>query len=116
MTVQVFGISNCDTVKKARAFLSGRSVDYEFHDFSKRGVPPQRLTAWMQDLGWERLLNRQGSTWRRLDDSIRQRAQDAAGARDVMLASPSIIKRPVVEWPDGSVSVGFDAHEWAARL
>jgi Spx/MgsR family transcriptional regulator len=116
VTLQMFGITNCDTVKKARAFLAQHSVEYGFHDFKKLGVPAQRLSTWMKAAGWERLLNRQGNTWRGLDDSIRQRVADADGAQELMLASPSVIKRPVVEWPDGSVTVGFDAKEWAARL
>lgn len=114
--MRLFGIPNCDTVKKARVFLAQRGVACEFHDFRKLGVPSQRLGAWAESVGWERLLNRQGNTWRKLDECVRQGVLDAASARDLMLAAPSIIKRPVVEWPDGSISVGFDASEWSARL
>ena len=116
MTLRLFGIPNCDTVKEARAFLAQRGVACEFHDFKKLGVPPQRLGAWAASLGWERLLNRRGNTWRRLDEPVRQGVLDVASAGELMLAAPSVIKRPVVEWPDGSISVGFDASECSARL
>lgn len=116
MTLRLFGIPNCDTVKKARTFLVQRGVACEFHDFKKLGVPPQRLGAWASAVGWERLLNRQGSTWRLLDEPVRLRVLDAVSACELMLAAPSVIKRPVVEWPDGSISVGFDSSAWSARL
>ena len=115
MTLRLFGIPNCDTVKRARAFLAQRGVACEFHDFKKLGVSPQRLGAWFDAVGWERLLNRQGNTWRQLDEPVRRGVLDAASARKLMLATPSVIKRPVVEWPDCSISVGFDASEWSAR-
>ena len=116
MTLRVFGISNCDTVRRARAFLVQRSIAHEFHDFKQQGLAPQHVDTWIAALGWERLLNRQGTTWRRLDEPVREGVVDAASAREVMLASPSVIKRPVVEWPDGAMSVGFDPRQWADRL
>ncbi|HEX2546211.1 MAG TPA: ArsC family reductase [Ramlibacter sp.] len=115
MATTLYGIPNCDTVKKARAWLAEHGVDYAFHDFKKSGVPQDRLDAWMQAAGWEKLLNRQGTTWRKLDEATQLRSGNAEGARALMVAQPSIIKRPVVEWPDGSVTVGFDATRWAAR-
>ena len=111
----LYGITNCDTVKKARAWLDEAGVAYAFHDFKKSGVPADRLQQWMRAAGWERLLNRQGTTWRRLDPASQASAQDAAGAGALMLAQPSVIKRPVVEWPDGAVTVGFDPADWALR-
>jgi Spx/MgsR family transcriptional regulator len=115
MVPTLYGIPNCDTVKKARAWLAGQGVDYRFHDFKKDGVPAERLDAWMAAAGWEKLLNRQGTTWRKLDGAQQLRCGNAEGARGLMLESPSVIKRPVVEWPDGSITVGFDAADWAAR-
>ena len=115
MAITLYGIPNCDTVKKARAWLAGRGVDHAFHDFRKQGVPPERLDAWMQAAGWEKLLNRQGTTWRKLDPNSQLRAGNAGGARALMLSQPSVIKRPVVEWPDGAVTMGFDADAWSAR-
>lgn len=112
----VYGIPNCDTVKRARAWLTAQGVAHHFHDFKKAGVPVAELDRWLPALGWERLLNRAGTTWRKLDDAQRDAAGDAAGARALMLATPSVIKRPVVQWPDGQYSVGFDADDWARRL
>jgi Spx/MgsR family transcriptional regulator len=102
-------------VKKSRAWLAEHEVGYAFHDFKKQGVPPERLDRWIEGAG-DKLLNRQGTTWRKLDPAIQAKAGSAAGARELMLAQPSVIKRPVVEWPDGTVSVGFDATHWASRL
>jgi Spx/MgsR family transcriptional regulator len=115
MAITLYGITNCDTVKKARAWLAGQGVAYQFHDFKKAGVPPDRLEAWMREAGWEKLLNRQGTTWRKLDPALQARAGDAEGARALMLAHPSAIKRPVVEWDDGAVTVGFDPAGWSLR-
>ena len=115
MPITLYGIPNCDTVKKARAFLAERGDAVAFHDFKKAGVPPVQLDAWMKAAGWERLLNRQGTTWRKLDEAQREATVDAASARRLMLEQPSVIKRPVVEWSDGAVTVGFDAAAWAAR-
>lgn len=113
--VRLYGIPNCDTVKRARSWLAEHGHQVHFHDFKKLGVPPERLDTWIAQLGWERLLNRQGSTWRKLDESLRAAVQDAATARALMLAQPSVIKRPVVEWGEaGSPTVGFDPASWPA--
>lgn len=109
----LYGIPHCDTVKKARAWLAGQGRTHVFHDFKKAGVPADRLDAWLAAVGWELLLNRKGTAWRALPETTRAAVADAAGARAVMLASPSVIKRPVVEWDDGRISVGFDAARWA---
>lgn len=116
MAIALYGIPNCDTVKKARAWLAGSGVAYAFHDFKTAGVPAERLDAWLDAAGADRLVNRQGTTWRKLDPAAQSRAGDTAGARALMLEQPSVIKRPVVEWPDGAVTVGFDPAAWAARL
>jgi Spx/MgsR family transcriptional regulator len=113
--VRLYGIPNCDTVKRARAWLAEQGVAHAFHDFKKQGVPAEHLAAWAQAVGWEKLLNRQGTTWRKLGPAAQAGAADAAGAMALMQAQPSVIKRPVVQWPDGSVTVGFDAAAWAAR-
>ena len=115
MTTTLYGIPNCDTVKKARAWLQQAGRKARFVDFKKAGVPEDRLDLWLASVGWERLLNRQGTTWRKLDDALRANVVDAASARAVMLAHSSVIKRPVVEWADGRISVGFDAADWALR-
>lgn len=111
--ITVYGIPNCDTVKKARAWLTQQQLDYQFHDFKKQGVPAAHLAAWEQALGWHKLLNRQGTTWRKLDAATQSAVCDAASAQHLMLAQPSLIKRPVVEWGE-RITVGFDAAGWAA--
>jgi arsenate reductase len=115
MTITLYGITNCDTVKKARTWLQSQGRDVRFHDLKKGGVPHDRLGAWIEAVGWERLLNRQGTTWRKLDVPLRESIVDAATAKVLMLAQPSVIKRPVVEWADGAITVGFDPIDWAAR-
>jgi arsenate reductase (glutaredoxin) len=116
MDTTLFGIPNCDTVKRARAWLAERGVAHRFHDFKKAGVPPASLDGWLATLGWQRLLNTRGTTWRQLDEATRAAVVDAASARALMLAHPSVIKRPVVAWADGSTTVGFDEAEFSRRL
>ena len=106
--VTVFGIPNCSTVKKARTWLTEQGVDYAFHDFKKQGIPADLLPSWIAAVGWEKLVNRKGTTWRKLDDATQSAVVDADTASDLMLANPSVVKRPVVVWGDGCVTVGFD--------
>jgi Spx/MgsR family transcriptional regulator len=112
----LYGIPNCDTVKRARDWLAANAIGYEFHDFKKAGVPADRLAAWVAAAGWERVLNRKGTTWRKLDETLQASVVDAASAQAVMREQPSVIKRPVVEWDDGRITVGFDEAGWAAAL
>jgi arsenate reductase len=114
--VVLYGIPNCDTVKKARAWLAEQQVEVLFHDFKKQGVPEARLDHWLAAAGWEKLLNRQGTTWRKLDAATQAAVTDAASARALMLAQSSVIKRPVVEWNARDLTVGFDASDWQTRL
>ena len=114
MTIQLYGIPNCDTVKKARAWLSNNAIAHDFHDFKKEGADQDRLRAWVQAAGWERLLNRAGTTFRKLEPEQKENL-DAEKAIRLMVAQPSCIKRPVVEHP-GGLLVGFDAAEWEAAL
>jgi Spx/MgsR family transcriptional regulator len=109
----LYGIPNCDSLKRARAWLQTQGVAHRFHDFKKSGVPPARLDAWIAAVGWETLVNRQGTTWKKLDEAARAAVVDAASAHARMLAAPSVIKRPVVEWPQGRISVGFDQARFA---
>jgi len=115
-SITLYGIPNCDTVKKARAWLAEHGVVVQFHDFKKQGVPEQPLDHWLTSAGWEKLLNRKGTTWRKLDAATQAAVTDAASARALMLAQPSVIKRPVVEWSASEVTVGFDAAAWQAKL
>jgi len=107
-TIRVYGIVNCDSVKRARAWLQAEGRAFAFHDFKRDGLAALLLDRWIAEMGWEALLNRRGTTWRRLDDAARASADHAAGARALMLAQPSLVKRPVVEWSGGTISVGFD--------
>ena len=111
-SVTLYGIPNCDTVKKARDWLTANGVAHAFHDFKKQGVPLPKIDQWIAATGWEKLLNRRGPTWRKLDDATQASVVDAASAVAVMVANSSVIKRPVVQWPDGEITVGFDAAAW----
>ena len=108
----VYGIPNCDTVKKARAWLSDQGLQASFHDFKKQGVPAAELDTWLAALGWASLLNRKGTTWRKLDAAVQAGVTDNASAKAVMQAHASTIKRPVIAWPNGKVTVGFTPDQW----
>ncbi|MDE2419192.1 MAG: ArsC family reductase [Burkholderiales bacterium] len=114
--ITLYGIPNCDTVKKARTWLTDRGVDFQFHDFKKQGVPQPQIDTWLAAAGWETLINRKGTAWRGLDEATKATVVDAVSARAVALVSPSVIKRPVVEWADGSITVGFTPERFAQRL
>lgn len=109
----LYGIPNCDTVKKARAWLAARGVEHAFHDYKKQGVPAALLDGWIARLGWEPLLNRRGTTWRKLDPARQAAVVDAASARALMLEQPSVIRRPVLE-SGTTLRAGFDADDWAS--
>lgn len=113
--VRLHGIPNCDTVKKARAWLGAQGVAHEFIDFKKSVPDEATLRRWLAAVGLQRLVNRQGTTWRGLDDATRAAAEHEAGAVALMQAQPSLIKRPVVQWPEGAITVGFDAADWLGR-
>ena len=112
--IDVYGIPNCDTVKKARAWLDARGIEYAFHDYKKDGADPAKLERWVAEKGWETVLNRRGTTFRQLPDADKADI-DAAKAVRLMAAHPSTIKRPVVEYP-GGLLVGFDPEAWARAL
>lgn len=112
--MEFFGIPNCDTVKKARAWLDARGVAYVFHDYKKQGADAARVAKWCAVAGWEKVLNRAGTTFRKLPEADRE-GLDEARAVALMVANPSCIKRPVVEHP-GGLLVGFKDAEWAAAL
>ncbi len=114
MSIHFYGIPNCDTVKKARRWLDEKGLAYVFHDYKKEGADPAKLAAWSDEAGWDALLNRRGTTFRKLDEADRE-DMDRAKAIGLMEAHPSLIKRPVVEHP-GGLLVGFDVAEWEAAL
>lgn len=110
--MKLYGIPNCDTVKKARVFLEEKGVAYEFVDFKKTPPDAALLETWLQSVPLETLLNKRGTTWRKLDAAVQAEAAEAAGAVRVMTENPSVIKRPVLE-KDGCVYVGFSADQYA---
>ncbi|HTY49939.1 MAG TPA: ArsC family reductase [Steroidobacteraceae bacterium] len=112
--ITLYGIRNCDTVKKARAWLDDQGVAYAFHDYKSAGITRTRLEQWCQWVGWEKLLNRSGTTFRKLPEGDRT-ALDRKRAVALMLEHPSAIKRPVLERA-GSILVGFDPQVYAAEL
>ena len=111
-TITVYGIPNCDSVKKARAWLDQQGLAYQFHDFKKQGVPAEALQHWLDKAGWERVLNRKGTTWRKLDAETQAGVVDAASAAAVMQQQSSVIKRPVIDWGQGALTVGNTPDEW----
>ena len=112
MTLTMYGIPNCDTVKKARAALDARGGTYVFHDYRKAGVDPAMLAGWVARAGWERLLNRSGTTFRKLPEADKVDL-DAAKATAIMLANPSAIRRPVIDLGD-ELLIGFDADRYGS--
>lgn len=113
MTIALYGIPNCDTVKKARTWLEARGLAYVFHDYKKLGADPAKVAAWVAAKGLDTVLNRRGTTFRKLSDA--ERAQAESDPVTLMVAQPSLIKRPVVEHP-GGLLVGFDVAEWERVL
>ena len=112
--LKVWGIPNCDTIKKARAWLDAKGIAYTFHDYKKEGADPAKLRAWIAAKGWETVLNRRGTAFRKLDPAQTE-GLDADKAVPLMQANPSTIKRPVVERA-GRLLVGFDPVEWEREL
>jgi arsenate reductase (glutaredoxin) len=115
MTITIYGIKNCDTMKKARAWLDERGVAYAFHDYKSAGIERKRLEDWAKKVGWEVLLNRAGTTFRKLSEADKQ-GLDAAKAITLMLAEPSMIKRPVLDLGGGKLLVGFNPETYSAAL
>jgi Spx/MgsR family transcriptional regulator len=114
MSVIIYGIKNCDTMKKAFAWLEKHGVAYEFHDYKKAGVTKAQLTRWCRASGWETVLNRAGSTFRQLQDGDRQNLT-LDKAITLMIGNPSMIKRPVLDM-DGAIEIGFKPERYAALL
>jgi len=115
MPITIYGIKNCDTMKKARAFLDRNKVDYAFHDYKTAGIDRDRLEVWAKKAGWEALLNKAGTTFKKLPDTDKDGLTEKK-AIALMLAQPSMIKRPVLELPRGKLIVGFKPDEYAAAI
>jgi Spx/MgsR family transcriptional regulator len=115
MPVTIYGIKNCDTMKKARAWLDRNGIDYAFHDYKTAGIERERLARWSRKAGWETLLNRAGTTFRKLPDKEKSGITEAR-AMTLMLAQPSMIKRPVLELGGGKLLVGFKPEDYQAAF
>ena len=113
-SITIYGIKNCDTMKKARAWLDGRGVTYDFHDYKTAGIARDKLKQWSDEVGWETLLNRAGTTFRKLSDSDREGLNEKR-ALALMLAQPSMIKRPVLDL-DGKLLVGLKPEGYAKEV
>jgi Spx/MgsR family transcriptional regulator len=113
MPITIYGIKNCDTMKKARAFLDRKGVAYDFHDYKTKGIDKAKLEGWAKKAGWETLLNRAGLTFKKLPEKDKTNVTEKK-AIALMLAQPSMIKRPVLELPGGKVLVGFRPDDYAA--
>lgn len=113
--VTIYGIPNCDTMKKARSWLESHGIAYDFHDYKKAGIDRQRLEDWSGKIGWETLLNRSGTTYRKLPDGDKQ-GLDEKKSIALMLAQPSLIKRPVLELGGGKLLVGFKPEIYGAAF
>jgi Spx/MgsR family transcriptional regulator len=113
--IAIYGIPNCDTVKKARVWLDKQGIAATFHDYKKEGADPERLAAWIAAAGLDTVVNRKGTTFRALSDADKALAADSHTAVALLVQHPSIIKRPIVEHP-GGILVGFKEDEWSAAL
>ncbi len=105
--MKLYGIPNCDTVRKARAWLDVHGIDYEFRDFKKHGVSAAILSAWLKQVGWQQLLKKTGPTWGKLPDEVKTSIRDDASALRLMLEKPNVIKRPVLEHEGKVLATGF---------
>jgi arsenate reductase (glutaredoxin) len=114
-SITIYGIKNCDTVKKARAWLEQHGVDYVFHDYKTEGIERERLEQWCKKVGWETLLNRAGTTFRKLSESEKTNI-DVRKAIALMMAQPSMIKRPVLDLGGGKPLVGFAPEKYSAAV
>jgi len=112
--LNLYGIPNCDTMKKARTWLQEQQLDFQFHNYKKDGVATSTLQSWVDQVGWEALVNRRGTTWRKLPEIDRENINEAS-AISLMQANPSLIKRPVLV-STGQLLVGFNPEEWQAQL
>ena len=112
--INIYGIPNCDTMKKARKWLESNNLDYEFHDYKKLGVPDKNLKQWVKKAGWDTVLNKRGTTWRKLPDTTKDNI-DESSAIQVMMDNPSAIKRPVLE-SGNMLFIGFKEDEYKLLL
>lgn len=112
----VYGIKNCNTVKKAISWLEANQISYEFHDYKKKGISPEKLREWCGQTGAELLINRKGTTWRKFDDGQKEKAEEQKQAIELMATHTSVIKRPLIEQNGQILAIGFDEKEYEQKF
>ncbi|MCU0368229.1 MAG: ArsC family reductase [Cyclobacteriaceae bacterium] len=114
--MKVYGIKNCNTVKSAVEWLNKNKIQFEFHDYKKSGVTAAKLNDWCKQVGWESLVNKRGTTWRQLDESVQNKITNEKAAIALMLEKTSVIKRPLIEENDKVILLGFDEASYKVKL
>ena len=113
MIITVYGIKNCNTVKSALDWLKKNKVAFEFHDYKSKGITDEKLKGWIKQVGWERLVNKRGTTWRQLDENVQAKVKDEPSAINLMKEKTSVIKRPLIESEGKVLTLGFDEGEYS---
>ena len=111
----VYGIKNCNTVKKALHWLEEHNIDHQFHDYKKLGITAEKIAEWQNKVSWELLINKRGTTWRKLPTEVQDRVTNAEAVKEVMITQTSLIKRPIIEMK-GHIIIGFDEEEYNNKL
>lgn len=114
--MKMYGIKNCNSIKKAKDWLNGNQIAFDFHDYKTAGISKAKLQEWNGQVGWETLINKKGTTWRKLDDATKEKVNDETSAIDIMALHTSMIKRPVIENNGKIVAVGFNEEEYARKF
>lgn len=112
----VYGIKNCNTVKKGLDWLTKNKIEYQFHDYKKEGITKAKLKDWIDQVGWEALVNKRGTTWRQLDEAVQNKVTNAKNAIELMTEKTSVIKRPLIELNGKVLALGFDEAEYKRAL
>jgi Spx/MgsR family transcriptional regulator len=112
----VYGIKNCNTVKSALAWLNKKQIEFEFHDYKSKGITEAKLRDWCKQIGWENLVNKRGTTWRQLDESVQKKITNEKAALALMLEKTSVIRRPLIERNGKVLVLGFDEDEYRTKL
>lgn len=111
----VYGIKNCNTVKKALHWLEEYNIDHQFHDYKKLGITAEKIAEWQNKASWELLINKRGTTWKKLPPEVKEQVDNAEAAKEVLLANTSLIKRPIIEF-ENQLIVGFNEEEYKSKL
>ena len=112
----VYGIKNCNTVKSALAWLNKKQIEFEFHDYKSKGITEAKLRGWCKQVGWENLVNKRGTTWRLMDESVQKKITNEKAAISLMMEKTSVIRRPLIERNGKVLVLGFDEDEYRKKL